>query len=323
MNPGWQPTFDLPESTTLSLPGRGTTELWDSGEPERVTTSASTPSSAFSFGKEPSTFDLDDTGVANEEPPAATSLPVLLLHGWNIDARTNYGFAFAHLAQSHRVVMYDQHGHGNGPRHGGVFSLEDAANDAITILDALDIPRAIILGYSLGGAVAQTLAHNHRERCAGLVLSATSGRFSQTRREAAEFFILARTARVLRRIPPAARSAAFTAILSIATKKYPEWIANVVRNGDPISLLEAGASLGTFDSSTWNDLSTIPSSFVITSNDVIVPKRRQVDLATQLDVASLHSIAAGHEVPILNDNAFSSALAAAIGEVVDETRVAH
>lgn len=288
MKPGWRPTYDLPESTTLILADRGSTELWDS-----------------------------------RDSAPTTGPPVLLLHGWNIDAQTNYGFAFPHLAASHRVVMYDQQGHGNGPRHDGAFTLEAVAEDAVAVLDALDIEAAIIVGYSLGGAVAQTIANTHPQRCAGLVLSATSGRFAHTRKEAAEFFILARTARVLRRVPPSARSAAFSAILAVATKKYPDWIAEVVRKGDPISLLEAGASLGTFDSSDWSGISRIPSSFVVTANDVIVPKRRQVDLATRLDVGSLHSIASGHEVPILNDADFSAALADAIDEVIEEGRVAH
>lgn len=297
MTSSWEPSYNLPEPTTISLPGRGTTTLWDSG--------------------------LWDSGPGTQDAEHVLRPPVLLLHGWNIDAPTNYGFTFPQLTKAQRVLMYDQQGHGQGPRHDGLFTLEDAANDAVAILDALEIGAAIVVGYSLGGAVAQTLAHNHPERCAGLVLSATSGRFAETKREVAEFAVLAQTARLLKRVPPTIRAGLFAAILSVTTQKYPDWIAAVVRKGDPITLLEAGASLGKFDSSDWTDVEAFPSSFIVTTKDVIVPKKRQVALATRLDVGSLHSIAAGHEVPILDDAAFSAALAQAIQEVTSQALAAH
>lgn len=282
MSPDWSPQYELGDPQQVVLPGRGTTTVWDSGN-----------------------------------TPASSTTPVLLLHGWNIDAPTNYGFAFPLLAERHRVVMYDQQGHGHGPRHDAPFTLDAAAGDAISILDALDIDRALIVGYSLGGAVAQTLAHKHPERCAGIVLSATSGRFAETRRERAEFTALAQSARLLRRIPSGARSRVFDVILSATTRKYPPWIADVVRNGDPINLLEAGASLGTFDSTGWGELADLPSAFVVTTKDIIVSAERQVQLATDLNVGAMHNVDAGHEVPILNHDAFNAALAEAIDEVTE------
>ncbi len=292
MNPSWKPSYDLPESTTLSLPGRGTTVLWDSGPPPPT------------------------------DPSDPVDPPVLLIHGWNIDAPTNYGYIFPHIQSTQRVVMFDQHGHGNGPRRSDPYTLDDAAADAVAVLDALNIRDAIIVGYSLGGAVAQTLAHRHPHRCAGIVLAATAGRFSETRGEAAQFAALSAGAAALRRIPAKAQKRTFEKILAITTRKYPDWIADIVSNSDPINLLEAGASLGTFDSSDWADLATIPSSFVITATDTIVAKKRQVELATRLDVGSLHTIAAGHEVPILNDDMFCAALGQAIREVTLHARVA-
>ncbi len=292
MNPGWTPTYDLGESIEVELPGRGSTTAWDSGDPGNG--------------------ENTDAVLENTDP-------VLLLHGWNIDAPTNYGFAFPHLRTKRRVVMYDQQGHGHGPRHDAPFTLEAVAGDAITVLDSLGIERAIIAGYSLGGAVAQTVAHNHPDRCSGLVLSATSARFAETRKETVEFKALATFARLLRRVPAAGRAQLFAAILAVTTRKYPAWIAEVVRNGDPINLLEAGASLGTFDSTSWTELADLPTAFVVTAKDEIVPPPRQVQLATALDVESMHNVDAGHEVPILNNEAFNTALADAIDAVSNES----
>lgn len=284
MSPGFRPSFDLGAAHEVTLAGRGSTTVWDSSP-----------------------------NAANDQ---SVDPPTLLLHGWNVDAPTNYGYSFSKLSSAgRRVVMYDQHGHGHGPRRDDPFSMSAAADDAAAVLDALDIAEAVVVGYSMGGAVGQTMLRNHPDRCAGIVLSATAGYFSDSRREATQFATMARGARLLRRLPPKRRDRAFEGILRRATSKYPEWIAEVVQRADPISLLEAGASLGSFDSRDWMNSTTVPSAFVVTARDTIVPMSRQVELATAMEVDALHSVAAGHEVPILNDDNFNTALAEAVDAV--------
>lgn len=57
-----------------------------------------------------------------------------------------------------------------------VYSLEDMADDAIGLLDALAVPAAHICGVSLGGMVAQTMAIKHASRVLGIVsISSTTG----------------------------------------------------------------------------------------------------------------------------------------------------
>ena len=49
------------------------------------------------------------------------------------------------------------------------YSLSDMASDAITVLDALEIDRAHLIGASMGGMIAQTIAYEHPTRTASLV----------------------------------------------------------------------------------------------------------------------------------------------------------
>ncbi len=49
------------------------------------------------------------------------------------------------------------------------YRLEDMAQDAVGLLDALDIDRAVVVGASMGGMIGQTMAIEHPERVAGLV----------------------------------------------------------------------------------------------------------------------------------------------------------
>lgn len=76
------------------------------------------------------------------------------------------------------------HGSSTGLPSGG-YTMEGAALLIIGVLDALDIKRAALVGYSMGGRLALYLALRHPERCAGLFLeSASPGLESPQEREA-------------------------------------------------------------------------------------------------------------------------------------------
>lgn len=59
-------------------------------------------------------------------------------------------------------------------------SIEEVGRYVIRFLDALDIPRAVVGGNSLGGHVALEMALSHRDRVSGLVLTGSSGLFERT-----------------------------------------------------------------------------------------------------------------------------------------------
>ncbi|MHA7291566.1 alpha/beta fold hydrolase [Arthrobacter sp. MDT3-24] len=52
----------------------------------------------------------------------------------------------------------------------GGYSLAEQAGDAAAILDALNVPRAAVVGSSSGGYIAQQLAISHPQKVAALVL---------------------------------------------------------------------------------------------------------------------------------------------------------
>jgi pimeloyl-ACP methyl ester carboxylesterase len=77
----------------------------------------------------------------------------------------------ARLASGRRVVTVDARGFGESAA--GLSSMEDAADDAVALLDHLGIPMATVAGLSMGGYVALALTAKHPARVAALALCDT------------------------------------------------------------------------------------------------------------------------------------------------------
>lgn len=73
----------------------------------------------------------------------------------------------------YRVLRYDIRGHGGTQVTLGPYSLAQLGDDAVALLDALDLERVHFVGLSLGGMIGQELALNHADRLVDLVLCDT------------------------------------------------------------------------------------------------------------------------------------------------------
>jgi len=76
------------------------------------------------------------------------------------------------LSRSYKVVVFDNRGMGYSTAPPGNFSIEEMADDAAGLLDALEIEQAHVLGWSMGSLVAQEVALRHPEKVDKLVLYA-------------------------------------------------------------------------------------------------------------------------------------------------------
>ena len=96
-----------------------------------------------------------------------TGPPVVLMHGYTgtLDRHFLANGLFANLATHHRVIAMDLRGHGKSDKpHDPAAYGEVMAEDVVRLLDHLKIPRAHVIGYSLGAIIAGRLATLHPDR---------------------------------------------------------------------------------------------------------------------------------------------------------------
>jgi pimeloyl-ACP methyl ester carboxylesterase len=99
----------------------------------------------------------------------------VLVHGFT-GSRDDFREQMAPLSELGRTIALDQRGHGGSTNSGKaeLYSVANLVEDLRAAFDALELPRADLLGHSLGGVVALHFTLAHPERVASLVLMDTS-----------------------------------------------------------------------------------------------------------------------------------------------------
>jgi pimeloyl-ACP methyl ester carboxylesterase len=104
----------------------------------------------------------------------AGGIPLLLLHGGLFNIDLQFGQLLPGLAATRQVVAADFQGHGRTGDIDRPLTSSGLASDVVGLLRHLDIPRADIFGFSVGGAVALHLASTRPELVRKLVVSSVS-----------------------------------------------------------------------------------------------------------------------------------------------------
>ena len=101
---------------------------------------------------------------------------VLYLGGSNFDMRLRCAVMASALPEHFDVVTYEPRGLARSQAPAGTWSMCDYADDAVSLLDALDISQALVLGESFGGMAALHMTAYHPQRVKGLaIMAATAG----------------------------------------------------------------------------------------------------------------------------------------------------
>jgi 3-oxoadipate enol-lactonase len=102
-----------------------------------------------------SKFRINDIQLYYEEEGAGA--PLVFIHGLGSSTR-DWEYQIPEFRKNYRVVAFDLRGHGQSDKPPGPYSLPLFASDTASLLKALGIDAAHIVGISLGGGVALQLA---------------------------------------------------------------------------------------------------------------------------------------------------------------------
>ena len=111
---------------------------------------------------------LQDTGPRD-------AVPIVLLHGFGASLQTWDAWA-AVLEREHRVIRFDMAGFGlSGPAANNDYSDAADVRRVLAVLDHLGVQHSVLIGHSVGGRLAWSLAASQPQRVSRLVLVAPDG----------------------------------------------------------------------------------------------------------------------------------------------------
>lgn len=101
--------------------------------------------------------------------------PIVFSHGWLNDC-SMWARQVQEFARTHAVVVYDHRGHGRSDKPRDSYSVGRLSEDLYALIGELDLSDVVLVGFSLGGMTALTLALDHPEKVSKLVLVGAAAR---------------------------------------------------------------------------------------------------------------------------------------------------
>lgn len=264
------------------------------------------------------------TYVVDLPGPTPDAPTLVLLHGIFTSGRMTWFSVLEELNKDYRVVTMDQRWHGRGIASED-FRLNDCADDVAAVLDALGIDRAIAVGYSMGGAIAQVLAQRHPERLAGLVLCSTAAKWSGNKREAGFYsFLESVNGRFFAGVGDKvrARRESIAPASDRDTRDVRAWALGDLATTTPWTVPHVLAELGRFDATGWLSEVTVPTGVVITGNDHAIPTERQFELAALLPAPHVVESPGGHASLVFDLERWRPLFFEVVAEVAERSRAA-
>jgi 3-oxoadipate enol-lactonase len=256
------------------------------------------------------TLELPATTLAYDDlGPAGGGPALLFVHGHPFD-RSMWRPQLAAFA-SRRVIAPDLRGYGAST--GAVGTWADLADDLVDLMDALRVPRAVVVGLSMGGQIALDLARRHPDRVAGLLLADTTAAGEPDRPGR-----LAAADRLEREgMDPYAVENLYLMVRPGAAERVAARVLDMMRTADPAGAAAAQrARADRPDQLAALARVAVPTTVVVGADDRFTPVSDARAIADRVPGAELAVINDAAHLPNLEQPAaFNSALAALLVRV--------
>ncbi|MEY4229618.1 MAG: hypothetical protein RLZZ362_467 [Actinomycetota bacterium] len=238
-------------------------------------------------------------------------------HGWDMQRFV--------LAARYRVIALDNRGAGRSDKPFGHYSLEQMADDAISVLDASGADRAHVVGASMGGAISQIVALKHPERVRSLTLACTACRNHPWR---VELLTSWATRASERGMGAMTREAARWVIGPRSFRRLLPafgWLGPLAMGRPTHAFVAQVRAILATDETMADQLSTItvPALIMVGNQDILTPRGDSEELADRLPNAELVVISgAAHGFMVEHATTFNRVLLEFLGRVTAAQSVA-
>lgn len=236
--------------------------------------------------------------------------PIVLIGGLKAD-HTGWFPVLDKLAQDYKILIFDNRGTGRTIDDGRPFSVDVMAEDTIQLINKLNITMPHIVGHSLGGAVAQVIAHNYADKIKSVTLSNTFIKFNDSAKSVFTSILDIHRdggsqADIMSSIIPWVFSDGFInpRLIEIICKSSDE-------NPHPQSLLDYQRQLDAlfiFNSHPWVDQINLPTLVIGSDEDKIALISESQVLASRIRDSKMVALSAGHASQVEKPKEFVEAL---------------
>lgn len=224
--------------------------------------------------------------------------PILLIHGYAVN-----GGMFMPVeelwARHFRLLIPDLRGYGSAWQMPGPYTFAQRVQDLLELIEYYSLSDYVVLGYSMGGLIAQMLYRENPKGISHLILSATYAYKPQTALERLQGALLPGILRT--------NLATFAATIldnfifpelisqDALTQEFLSWYKRTLRQNRPQVLLSDARELFSFDSRPYLKKIQVPTLIISGERDLLVPPHHAKELAQNIPRAQWISYPnAGH-----------------------------
>ena len=229
--------------------------------------------------------------------------PIIFLHSWGSDSLGSWFKVLPKIKNENSFVAIDMRNHGKSDASWDRWDVDENADIVISILKQLDISKCNIVGWSMGSAVAMSIAKKNKPLVNKLVLiTPFSWLGGAVYNDKVAFKIFVSFVRIRERLFPNLNPKSKFSFLKKSNSindEYTEWAwNNLHKSKDDFIYADGGRFVVPYDARSWIQEIEAETLVITGGKDKLVPEETSNDVVKRLSEVKVKTFPdAGHSVP--------------------------